>query len=70
MENKSKFKKDDIIVVLKDFFIPGTGVTFSYYKGHKYKLECILKWQVPVRHEVNLITKIERKKKIIKINNG
>lgn len=30
--------KNDILVVQQDFIIPGTGLTFYFYKGEKYKV--------------------------------
>jgi hypothetical protein len=33
-----KLNKNDIIIVKEDFIIPGTGMTFYFYKGHKYKI--------------------------------
>lgn len=39
--------KGIIITCIEDFIVPGTGLTFYYYKGNKYKIVQYLdKWQV------------------------
>jgi len=42
-----KLSKGTIIIVDEDFIIPGTGTTFYFYKGNKYK---IVKY-LPICHE-------------------
>lgn len=38
----------DIITVKENFFVPGSGVTWYYYRGSKYKIERYLeKWKEP-----------------------
>lgn len=40
--------KGDVILCLEDFIIPGTGMTFYYYKGNKYRVKELLKiWDMP-----------------------
>jgi len=36
--NSPKLNKDDILIVKEDFTVPGTGTTFFFYKGYKYKI--------------------------------
>lgn len=44
----NKLKKGNIIILLEDIIIPGTGTTFYYYKGNKYRIKRYLdKWNEP-----------------------
>lgn len=40
-------KKGDIIVLEEDIIIYGTGVTWFYYKGNKYRVVDNLRWNEP-----------------------
>ena len=55
--------KGTIIIVNDDFMIPGTGMTFLFYKGHKYKIiEYLPVWyEKDGRHawKIKLIEKIK-----------
>ena len=33
-----RLQKGDIIICLENFLIPGTGVTFHFFKGYRYKI--------------------------------
>ena len=51
----------DVILCLEDFFIPGTGMTFYYYKGNKYRIKNFLKlWDKPA-WEIKLMREKEYK---------
>jgi len=36
--NESKLKENMILICCKNFTVPVTGMTFSYYKNHKYRI--------------------------------
>ena len=61
--NNPKLNKNDIIIVNEDFIIPGTGKTFYFYKGSKYKIVKYLPvwYENSGRHawEIKLIDKIK-----------
>lgn len=43
--NEPIFKLNLILICLEDFTVPGTGITFSYYKNHTYRINKYLsKW--------------------------
>lgn len=43
-----QLNKGDIIICKHNFFIPGTGITFYYFKDKKYKIiEHLNKWKEP-----------------------
>ena len=60
-----KLQKGDIIIVNEDFIISGTGMTFYFFKGHKYKIVKYLPlwaWvanKVDNAWEIRLIDKIK-----------